>query len=406
MSESFELNGTTWVFNNSLDFSFNDYEELILSAAIKVPFTDSANNNWDGMIFESPSGSSDPNQINLSYAVDNGEGSVSDVTLVYDIENDLWDSSSSKTITFSGEPSTLWGTSDAGIYQFYDWLEANATEQTEPEVINYLATSTDLISVANAIRTKGGTNSTLSFPSGFITAINNISGGLSPDSAVIHVTAPVGSTISFSKGGVVAKVLGPEKSHVNAEDNTLADWYYSVSSSNYGAWSITATLSSYTASKTITIDNVRQYDVVLRYNIYIIEQGVRDTSIPQALLRMTESSGEIGTVNGYRKYTQNTKTEPLYVSFGPIDLTNYKTISITMRMTGWPSGTSEEYKDKIGVGTTVGGYTTVNVPARNSSKTTKTLDVSNLSQNYYITLRCTWSSNTPTFYIYDLVVLI
>ena len=42
---------------------------------------------------------------------------------------------------------------------------------------NYLVTDTDLTSVANAIRTKGGTSASLSFPSGFIDAINAISGG-------------------------------------------------------------------------------------------------------------------------------------------------------------------------------------------------------------------------------------
>ena len=35
----------------------------------------------------------------------------------------------------------------------------------------------DLTSVANAIRTKGGTSASLAFPSGFVTAIGNISGG-------------------------------------------------------------------------------------------------------------------------------------------------------------------------------------------------------------------------------------
>lgn len=37
--------------------------------------------------------------------------------------------------------------------------------------------NSDLTSVANAIRTKGGTSASLAFPSGFVTAIGNISGG-------------------------------------------------------------------------------------------------------------------------------------------------------------------------------------------------------------------------------------
>lgn len=42
---------------------------------------------------------------------------------------------------------------------------------------NYLIKDTDLIAVADAIRSKGGTSGSLSFPSGFVDAIGAISGG-------------------------------------------------------------------------------------------------------------------------------------------------------------------------------------------------------------------------------------
>lgn len=42
---------------------------------------------------------------------------------------------------------------------------------------DYIVKDTELTSVANAIRTKGGTNSQLVFPNGFVSAIGNISGG-------------------------------------------------------------------------------------------------------------------------------------------------------------------------------------------------------------------------------------
>lgn len=41
----------------------------------------------------------------------------------------------------------------------------------------YIVDSADLTSVANAIRTKGGTSAQLAFPAGFVSAIENISGG-------------------------------------------------------------------------------------------------------------------------------------------------------------------------------------------------------------------------------------
>lgn len=42
---------------------------------------------------------------------------------------------------------------------------------------NYIVDGADLTSVANAIRTKGGTSAQLAFPAGFVSAIEAISGG-------------------------------------------------------------------------------------------------------------------------------------------------------------------------------------------------------------------------------------
>ncbi len=42
---------------------------------------------------------------------------------------------------------------------------------------DYLTTDTELTSIANAIRSKGGTSARLSFPAGFVSAINAISTG-------------------------------------------------------------------------------------------------------------------------------------------------------------------------------------------------------------------------------------
>ena len=50
------------------------------------------------------------------------------------------------------------------------WLKAKATRQ----VVAYLKTETDLIKVANAMRAKSGTTAKLSFPDGFVQAINSI----------------------------------------------------------------------------------------------------------------------------------------------------------------------------------------------------------------------------------------
>jgi len=62
---------------------------------------------------------------------------------------------------------------------------------------NYLTTDTDLTSVANAIRTKGGTSANLTFPSGFVTAINAIpTGGGSQEVAATVYAANSGNKIA------------------------------------------------------------------------------------------------------------------------------------------------------------------------------------------------------------------
>lgn len=56
------------------------------------------------------------------------------------------------------------------------WLEVNAT-QVIPIPVDYLTNDVELTSIANAIRTKGGTSASLTYPAGFVSAIQNISTG-------------------------------------------------------------------------------------------------------------------------------------------------------------------------------------------------------------------------------------
>lgn len=105
-------------------------------------------------------------------------------------------------------------------------------------------------------------------------------GSMSPNSAVIHVSAPVGSTVTFAKGGVVAKTIPASKAHTNSTtpvytgQTRYADYYYTVTQSNYGSWTVTATRGSETASKTVSVSSNLQYDVELTYNLYFIRNGV------------------------------------------------------------------------------------------------------------------------------------
>ncbi len=56
---------------------------------------------------------------------------------------------------------------------------------------NYLVTDTELTAVADAIRTKGGTSLPLTFPTGFINAINDIPSGGGNYTVTVSLTNPV-----------------------------------------------------------------------------------------------------------------------------------------------------------------------------------------------------------------------
>ena len=97
--------------------------------------------------------------------------------------------------------------------------------------------------------------------------------GLSVNEAVLRITAETGSTITLAKGGVTVATLASGKGHTNAADSTVADWYYPISASNYGSWTITATNGSNTSSKTVTVNAAKQYDVLLTFDLYFIRNG-------------------------------------------------------------------------------------------------------------------------------------
>lgn len=105
-------------------------------------------------------------------------------------------------------------------------------------------------------------------------------GGLTVNAAVIHVNAPFGSTVEFTKDGVTAKTISPTYGHPNANDNgETADYYYAVFSGNYGTWTVSAHDEYFTTSNTVVVDNNIQYDVVLSFSIQLYHNGVKSSNL-------------------------------------------------------------------------------------------------------------------------------
>ena len=103
----------------------------------------------------------------------------------------------------------------------------------------YLTNTNDLILVADAIRTKGGTTELLTYPDEFVTAIQAISLGIVPQ---LIVTVSAGATVTATNGS---------KTITGISDNTGV---CTLAVPEIGTWSVSATLNGQTSNtKTVSI---------------------------------------------------------------------------------------------------------------------------------------------------------
>ena len=115
------------------------------------------------------------------------------------------------------------------------WLQKNADEQSDLE---YLTRKSELTSVADAIRAKGGTSAQLVYPAGFVSAIQAIQTGVTPQ---LVVTTRVGATVTATKGSkTVSGTAG-------------ADGTCTLVLSEAGEWSVTAVLGVNTRTETVLV---------------------------------------------------------------------------------------------------------------------------------------------------------
>lgn len=162
--------------------------------------------------------------------------------LVYDDMDNGWKSDVYKQINITGG-------NDATNSILIDWFETFATQ-----VVTYTTDTSELTSIANAIRTKGGTGSLLSYPNGFITAINNISTGVD----VSDTTATAGKVLDdyyfYTASGVRTEGTMTNRGAVTGTISTK-DGTYTIQS-GYHNGSGTVAISSTEQAKIIA-DNIK-----------------------------------------------------------------------------------------------------------------------------------------------------
>lgn len=90
-------------------------------------------------------------------------------------------------------------------------------------------------------------------------------GGLSNTSAILAVTVPNGSSVTITKGTVTLYPVIWDKNSENTKD--IAIFVISSSLLDSTAWTITATLSTSTATTTMVIDAAKEYEIELSYHV-------------------------------------------------------------------------------------------------------------------------------------------
>lgn len=145
-----DLTGTKWRFHATLDFSALNAPSGEYYRVFYLNFTDAKAENCTQMNFER----------------DRWSPADADLRLYFGLTRSAYNYGRWETLR---DEITIGGGADATNPTLIEFITSNA----EPYDF-YRAEKHDLIAVADAIRTKGGTSAPLEFPSGFVTAINDI----------------------------------------------------------------------------------------------------------------------------------------------------------------------------------------------------------------------------------------
>lgn len=213
--------------------------------------------------------------------------------------------------------------------------------------------------------------------------------------AILHVKAPIGSSLTFTKGSTSER-LGPEAAHPNA-DGIYGDWYYTVPQEAFGDWTVTASLDAKYVSTTMSPSEAKQYDAFLEYALRIIQNG-------ELLVDEFYQTNTIAKSTSYG-YIQYKCTGQGYgvgiINYGPFDVTSYTKMCVTFTETVAQDAGSAY--NTCGVATTVNVYQTLYQKEYyvNGFTGTKTIDITYCKGEYYPTIQIYNSNILPYVKISD-----
>lgn len=203
---------------------------------------------------------------------------------------------------------------------------------------DYLTTDTELTSIANAIRTKGGTSASLTYPAGFVTAINNIPAGGTLISKSITANGTYNASSDNADGYSSVEVLVPSKG-----DLLVTEDLGTLNTSSTTATTVTTIsvsgLSLYDAlvvnCNVNTRVNSRHYGTTTLIWLNASSNRLNKDGNAIATAKQNIRAGANGTTNTVRS---STTAYGVYASSCSIS-NNTATITISVRYNGTQTGT-------------------------------------------------------------------
>lgn len=186
------------------------------------------------------------------------------------------------------------------------------------KIIDSAQLESDLTSVAAAIRAKGATADPLSFPAGFVSAVNNIS--TSSGFGYIVANFPTTATsCTCSSGGTV----------LEADAAGLARGQFVFKVPAAGTWTVTISNGTDTKSKSVSISAAGQAEVVkLSFSLILLDGGDECTDVTGGWAKLINTTATIVNTGSALKLTGQSANMCHCFTVNKIDVSGRKTLKM------------------------------------------------------------------------------
>ena len=261
------------------------------------------------------------------------------------------------------------------------------------KIIDSAQLESDLTSVAAAIRAKGATAAPLSFPAGFVSAVNNIFTS-SAFGYIIASFPAAAASCTCSSGGTV----------LEADAAGLARGQFVFEVPAAGTWTVTISNGTDTKSESASITTAGQAEVVkLSFSLYLFSEGA---GVSEGFTFNSVRPGEWTQSNDFIQWSTRVAIgNALYVT-PTLDVSNYTTLVFELEGISKNSGsTVAQTNITIGVGADVpktaadgGTWAAKTTVAYSTTRAVYNVDITNITGTAPLYVKITAPLTTGKIY--------